>query len=601
MSVLLYNNKHHTYIPPYNHLAEEIVLGGILVNPYIVQLVVDELITESFSIETHQIIYRATVNIYSKYRQIDPILLINILWELNLLQKIGGITKILRLLKQGQICIVKSISEVTLLHYINIIKTQYARRLLIQHGYYTIKLGYLSSTSYANIFSKINKHLTEVNYLLDKSHMTQTNVLLTSLLMKIKSKDLNVSLSNNLISGFSSLDNLINGFKKGDLIIIAGRPSMGKTSFGLNIISSAIYKCNAHVVLFSLEMSQEQLLYRLLSIVSSIPINKIQQNNITSNEWYLLQKYSTQLLQSHLYIDDTANLSISHLIRKIKNLQKQNKIHLVVIDYLQLVHLDFALQNLSNRTQELSLVTRTLKTLAKELNLPIIALSQLNRNLEKRPNKKPLLSDLRESGCITSYTELITHYKLKVKLLHTFSIIKEANKSRNKINLYKITAIRQQYIVFRKYKQHVYIILNKNKAIVELTHNHSMLTRNGWIKNDQLKSYHLLYFGYLHSLFLSDNQYQHINTIIFTSKKSVYDITTHENTSFSANQNIILHNSIEQDADLILFLYRDAYYKKDILNTDLTDIIIAKHRNGPTGIVQLNFNNTLSSFENLML
>nr|UNJ79103.1 replication helicase subunit [Thorea hispida] len=592
MPETLYHQKHFIQIPPHNNLAEEILLGGILLNIYIIQIVKIELAIESFSIETHQIIYRAIISVYSKYQYINPILLINMLWEINLLQKIGGVTKILFLLKQGQMFIPQKSSEFTILYYTNLIKEQYARRLLIQYGHYAIKLGY-SCITYKNIFTKINKQLTEINYLLNKNKTTNTSILLTHILLKIKSNNLFSYDNNYLSSGFPSLDNIIYGFTNGDFIVIAGRPSMGKTSLSLNIICNSIQQYNVQIALFSLEMSQEQLLYRLLSILSQISINKIQQGNISLNEWNSLQTYSKKLLTSQLYIDDTANLSISNLIAKIKHLRQQKQIHLVVIDYLQLIYLDSSTTNINNRTEELSLITRSLKILAKELNIPIIALSQLNRNLEKRINKKPLLSDLRESGCVTSWTKLLIDVKSNLILFFSPDLLISFYTKNNSYNLSSYIKQIKNNKVIRKDIKYTYIILSQRILIIQLTHNHPILTKIGWIKSDQLKYYYN---------FLDHNiSYQYISNIHLRKKKFVYDITMDESTSFIANHTIILHNSIEQDADLILLLYREAYYHKEITNTSITDIIIAKHRNGPIGTVQLNFNNFLSSFENLFL
>lgn len=591
MPTTSYVQKHFRQMPPHNNLVEEILLGGILLNTYIAQLVTVELVIESFSIETHQIIYRAIIGIYSKYQNVNSILLINILWEINLLQKIGGVSKILYLLQQAQMFINQKSSEFTILYYINLIKTQYARRLLIQYGYYAIKLGY-SSIPYQNIFTKINKQLTEIHYLLNKNTTTNTNILLTNILLKIKSNNLITYQNECLFSGFSALDNIINGFKNSDFIVIAGRPSMGKTSLSLNIICNSIQQCNAQVILFSLEMSQEQLLYRLLSILSQISIHKIQQGNVTFNEWNRLQKYSTKLLTSQLYIDDTANLSLSRLVVKIKNLQKQRHIDLIVIDYLQLIYVDYIAANIKSRTEELSLITRTLKILAKELNLPIIALSQLNRNLEKRINKTPLLSDLRESGCVTSWTKLLKYKKLNSQpSIYLSSPIYTKTEKYYLIPNIKYT---HESNILQKDIKYTYILLDHKTFLVQLTHNHPILTYNGWIKSDQLKYYYNLLYNYLDR----NNTYQYVSNINFAHKTSVYDITMSESTNFLANHQVILHNSIEQDADLILLLYKETYYNNEKTNTHITDIFIAKHRNGPVGKVQLNFNNFLSSFEN---
>lgn len=590
-----YNKKYHEQIPPQHHLAEEILLGGILINSSLIEITIIELLIESFSIETHQIIYRIILNVYFKHKQIDPILIINTLWELNLLQKIGGVKKILNLLKQGQMFISRTSSEIAILYYINLIKDKYARRLLIQHAQYIVKLAYVSSLTYKNIFLKIDQHLREISYLLNNNNNTDTSMLLTNILLQIKSKNFITSSNSNFLSGFFSLDAIINGFKKSDLIIIAGRPSIGKTSFSLNIIYNIIKKYNARIILFSLEMSQEQILYRLLAISSKISIYKIQKGDISFNEWHILQNTSTQLLQAQLCIDDTANLSMAYLIAKIKNIKQHNDINFIIIDYLQLIHLDNDSTN--SRTEELSIITRTLKILAKELNISILVLSQLNRNLEKRINKRPLLSDLRESGCVKRDTELITYKRNKKTFIvsynnffcsniHTTNVQFE-RKAKNKI-------LKQQI-------QYNYIILYQNLSIIQLTHNHSLLTNSGWTRNDNLKYHFLLRHIHFNINYLCKYNLQPLKMIYSLKKKYMYDIIMYDYNNFIANNHTILHNSIEQDADLVLLLYRESYYENNVLNNNLIDIIVAKHRNGPVGTVQLNFNNAISTFENLLL
>jgi replicative DNA helicase len=229
----------------------------------------------------------------------------------------------------------------------------------------------------------------------------------------LKNKSLNPKLSG-VSSGFYDLDALTQGFQKSDLIIVAGRPSMGKTSLSLNIASNVIKNSKLPVLFFSLEMSKEQIMYKLLSMETNINQMRLKGGKLYQNDWMKLTKMIKIISKFPLFIDDTFNLSIQDIKSKIKTiLFEQNELGLVIIDYIQLMQTtDFETEN---RVQELSKITRSLKKIAREFNIPIIGLSQLSRNVENRIDKKPILSDLRESGSIEQDADLVIMlYKSKI-------------------------------------------------------------------------------------------------------------------------------------------------------------------------------------------
>jgi len=235
--------------------------------------------------------------------------------------------------------------------------------------------------------------------------ITSSAELFSQVFLELKQKALKPSLSG-VSSGFFDLDSFTQGFQKSDLIIIAGRPSMGKTALALNIGSNVIKNSNFPVLFFSLEMSKEQLTYRLLTNETDITNLRLKTGNLYKDDWVKLNSTIKNLSALPFFIDDTSNPSIQDIKSKIKKiLFEQNQIGLIVIDYLQLM------QNgkfkTDNRAQELSQITRSLKILAREFSVPIIALSQLSRNVESRVNKRPILSDLRESGSIEQDADLV--------------------------------------------------------------------------------------------------------------------------------------------------------------------------------------------------
>ena len=221
----------------------------------------------------------------------------------------------------------------------------------------------------------------------------------------LKEKSLNPTFLG-LASGFHELDSLTQGFQKSDLIILAGRPSMGKTAFSLNITLNVLQQSKMPVLFFTLEMSKEQIIYRLLSIVTQINQIRLKSGQLSQADWVKITKTIRILSKLPFFIDDTANLSINDIQSKIKTIFfEQKTIGLVIIDYLQLMKGEG--NEIDNRAQTLAQITRSLKILAREFNVPIIALSQLSRSVENRPDKRPLLSDLRESGSIEQDADLV--------------------------------------------------------------------------------------------------------------------------------------------------------------------------------------------------
>ena len=593
-SVLKYNEQ----LPPQHNLAEEILLGGILLNCQVIEMTIGELKTASFATETHKLIYATILKIYFQDGYVDSIILINTLWNLGLLAKIGGIDKILNLLRQAQIFVSGSVIENTMHYYIDLVKDKYIRRLLIQYGYDIIALAYLSSIEYSTVFFKAERYLSNIKLSTVSQEDGYINQSIANLLLNLKSNNQTANL--NLIrplSGLASLDKLTHGFAKGDLIVIAGRPSMGKTSLSLNIAYNILQKKHCGVSIFSLEMSKEQIIYKLLSIASSISTNNIRSGKLKHNEWNTLQYVGHELIHSLIEIDDTANLSISELTLKAKTIYKKNSgMSLLIIDYLQLIQFDSI--SLSNRTEELSLITRSLKILAKELQIPIIVLSQLNRNVESRINKKPMLADLRESGCIIKHSYIIR------KINNWISFIKTDKLKSHHYNLDRCA--KPKFHIYSEFsnnislstKQYTYRMISDSSDLIYLTHNHSLFSLSTWKRSDNFK-----YFFMLETIQTIFNRQEIIlypvRTIQMCHKQLLQDLVMYEEKNFITNNNLIVHNSIEQDADLVLLLYRDSYYNTKSDNNNLTDIIIAKHRNGPVGTAELYFKPETSLFNSI--
>jgi len=378
---------------PSNFIAEEAVLNILLTNPNLIKNISSSLKINAFYFLNHQIIYKAILELVEKNSVINLTILISYLNDQGKLKEIGGIPSILKIINHFE-------NLTDLDEYIKLLNEKYLRRLIVQLGKEIITLGYINSVSLEEIVEKIENYLLLLNKQSLNNKVYTTEEILDDVYQEMTLK-INEEQSNGLKTSFKDLDCILQGFQKSDLIIIAGRPSMGKTAFSLNIGKKIVENYNLPLVIFSLEMSRQQIIYRFISSDSNINTNRLKTSRLTSSEWKKLSEAMLTLSQLPIYIDDNPNLTISDIRSKLRKIFLEKKKNgLVIIDYLQLMKLN---NNMENRVQEISYITRNLKILAKEFEIPILVLSQLSRSVESRLNKRPMLSDLRESGCLIFY------------------------------------------------------------------------------------------------------------------------------------------------------------------------------------------------------
>lgn len=385
-------------ILPYNFLAERLVLGSILINPKAIIIVSQHLNVETFYLKSHQILYKGSLILYSEKKNIDYITLTTWLQDNKLNDYIEDLSLIADFVNQ--------VSAIGYLEdYIALIYEKYLRRLLIDLGYGIIESGYSTEIPLETIFLKIEQKLLLLNDQKQKKVFSSSAEILTQILGEIKER-LKTAQLPGLTSSFPDLDAITQGFHNSDLIIIAGRPSMGKTAFSLTLAKNIASKFHVGIAFFSLEMTKQQLLYRLLSTETHIAHTRLRSGRISKDEWLNIHDAIDTLSNLPFYIDDTPNISVSEMQFKLQKLKEENECPLGVIfvDYLQLLE---DIEKTDNRVQELSKITRSLKKLARELNVPIIVLSQLSRSVETRTNKRPMLSDLRESGSIEQDADVV--------------------------------------------------------------------------------------------------------------------------------------------------------------------------------------------------
>jgi replicative DNA helicase len=432
-------------LPPQNIEAEEAILGGILLDPEAIGRISDRLVPEAFYVSTHKDIYQATLRLAAQGKPTDLLSVINWLTDNDMLARIGGRNKLVTLVD-------RTVSAVNIDALANLVMEKYQRRQLIKAGNEIVQLGFQTETELPILVDQAEQKVFNIAQQRSQSGLIHIADTLINTFQDIETRHQGVALPG-IPCGFYDLDAMTSGFQRSDLIIVAGRPSMGKTAFCLNLAHNVATLYKLPVAIFSLEMSKEQLVQRLLASEAQIESGYLRTGRISQTQWEPLSRAIDMLTETPIFIDDTPNITVTEMRSQARRLQAEHgtkELGLIVIDYLQLME-----GGGDNRVQELSRITRSLKGLARELSVPVIALSQLSRGVEARTNKRPMLSDLRESG------------------------------------------------------------------------------------------------------------------------------------------------SIEQDADLVIMLYRDDYYNPDSPDRGIAEAIVAKHRNGPTGVVKLLFDPQFTKFKNL--
>ena len=384
-------------IPPHSVESEQSILGSILLDKEAIITVTETIQPEDFYKEAHKIIYECMVKLNNKNEPIDLITLTEELRKQGHLEDVGGISYITSLST-----IVPTTSNVK--YYSDIVKEKSVLRKLIKVSNDILNLGYDNSTKVEDLLEKAEKQIFDISQEKSSEDFQSINSVLMDTYDMIERLYTNKEEITGITSGFEDLNKKINGLQRTDLILIAARPAMGKTAFSLNLVQNAALKGNASVAVFSLEMSKEQLVQRMLSAQSHVELKKIKNGNLDENDWPRIIDAMSVLSNANIYIDDTPGIKISELRSKCRKLKIEKGLDLILIDYLQLMEGD---NNNESRQQEISKISRSLKIIAKELNCPVVALSQLSRAPEQRSDHRPMLSDLRESGAIEQDADIV--------------------------------------------------------------------------------------------------------------------------------------------------------------------------------------------------
>lgn len=438
--------KFDTSILPNSIEAEQAVLGAVLVDPEALNKVIEVIAnSDYFYKSSHKQIFDALILLTERSENIDLITISQILKDKNQLEEVGGVEYLDSLTEHAPIA-------ANAPYYAKIIKSKSLLRNMILAGNEIVELGHNTEEDLDTLVDKAERIVFNLSQSKSQEQLTHVGDLVHRTWKILEEREANKGQLSGVNTGFADLNSLTSGFQKSDLMILAARPAMGKTSLALNLAENVAIKANKPVAVFSLEMSKEQLVQRLLCSHAEVDSSRVRSGQLHAEDWERLGESMAVLGEAPIYIDDSAGMTIMELRGKCRRLQAQcgGELGLVVIDYLQLMEG----RSSDNRINQISEISRGLKLIAREINVPVLALSQLSRAVEARQDKRPMLSDLRESG------------------------------------------------------------------------------------------------------------------------------------------------SIEQDADIVMFIYRDDYYNEESEKAGIADVIIAKQRSGPTGVIELLFQNNITKFKN---
>ena len=389
-------NKDISHLLPQNIEAEEAVLGAILVNPRVLTKVVEILKPESFYKPAHRYVYEAMVQLFNSNEKIDLITVCDVLNFNSKLEAVGGRSFINDLSYNA-------ITTANVDYYAKIIQEKAIKRSLINAGSEIVGLGYDMETVDASL-EKSEKLIFDIASRKATTDLIPVKDLVLETYEKIEYRYEHRGELFGIPTDFYDLDKLLNGLQRSDLIILAARPAMGKTAFALNIAQNVGIKAKVPVAIFSLEMSKQQLVQRMLCSLAELETEKLKTGNMQNKDWEKLADAMNQFTQAPIFIDDT-QCTLTDIRAKCRRLKMAQKdLGLVVIDYLQLME---SSNSKEDRFQAVSTISRGMKMLAKELDVPVIALSQLSRAVESRTDKRPMLSDLRESGSIEQDADIV--------------------------------------------------------------------------------------------------------------------------------------------------------------------------------------------------
>jgi replicative DNA helicase len=615
-------------VPPHDLDAEESLLGAMLLSRDAIAAALECCKAEDFYKPAHGHIFSAVTALYIRGEAADPVTVVDELRRSGLLDAVGDQSVLLSLQ-------VNTPSPGNASYYAKIVEELALLRGLISVAGEIAELGYSVPEDVTEVVDRAESLVFDVAQRRVIDSMASLRDLLAESLDHLESLYNRGETITGVPTGFVDLDERLAGLQKSNLVVVGARPSMGKTSLALGIVAHAAVHARIPVLLFSLEMSHLELTQRLLCSEARVDATRMRNGRLHEADWPKISEAIGRLGDAPIYIDDNPNVTVMDIRAKARRLKAREGLGLVVVDYLQLMT-GHQRSRAENRQVEVSEISRGLKVLARELDIPVLALSQLSRNLEMRQDKRPVLADLRESGCLTSDTRILRSdtgaeqamgelWRSGARDIPVWALDE-------RLRLVPATMTH----VFPSGTKRVYELCLASGRRVQASANHPFRAVRGWRRLDELAAGDRLATvsrgaalprsgssGYRPApsrnhggsgvavleaprlahvdgdgLWDEDVVWDEIVAIEDRGRAPVYDATVLGHHNFVAN-GIVVHNSIEQDADVVMFIYRDELYNPDSPARGTAEIVIAKHRNGPTGVTELAFMDHHTRFANM--
>lgn len=596
---------------PFSPEAEEAVLGAILTNPNAYFSVAAFLNQDDFFLLRHQWIWQAIQRIIERNEDFDYLTVGQELNDLGRLDEIGGIPYLMRLINNTPTSVHAEV-------YGRLVERASVRRRLLKAAEEIKAVALDEELGIERVIEEAESRLFNVTESQNQRDLLPIRDAISEYFDRIEFLMENRDQALGLPTGFRAVDTLLGGLQRSDLLIFAGRPGMGKTSFMLSVVLNAA-RFGGRIAIFTMEMGVEQIIQRLVSMETGINMQMLRLGQISQQEESRLVEAMGRLSKFQVYIDDTPALTPLQMRTKMRRMAREVGVDLIIVDYMQLMNAGGIYEN--NRVQEISYISRSLKELARELNVPVMSAAQLSRAVEQRQDKRPQLSDLRESGCLAGDTLIYLPDSGRYVPIRDLAGTNGFRVSSLNPDSWKLEPAVVSH-AFSTGVKPVFKLTTQFGRTIRATANHKFLTINGWKRLDELANEECVALPQLQNealalpaaaneafsreglrpspthapvLDMDDVYWDAIASIEPDGETDVYDLTVPGNSNFVAN-NIIVHNSIEQDADIVMFLYRDEVYNEATEYPNQADIIVAKHRNGPTGVVSLYFDKKITRF-----
>ncbi len=577
------------YLPPQNLDAEVSVLGAMMVANNMIPAVTEILQPKQFYRRTHRLIYESIEEIYSRGEPVDPITVSEQLSNKGVLKEVGDKAYIHSLTSAVP-------AAANARHYADIIRENYMLRSLIEVGSQIADLGYRREGEPVDLIDRAEQLVFDISQTRVSGEFAPISEVISDSFFQLEKIMSEGRRTDGVETGFRQVDDVITGFQPAQLAILAARPSMGKTAFALNVARNVAVDQGKGVALFSLEMSKMELVQRMMCSEARVDSQKLRHGQLQSQEWTKLTTACTPLFTAPIYIDDTASVNLMEIRAKARRLKaKEKNLGLIIVDYLQLMVGDSGIEN---RQQEISRISRGLKILARDLSVPVLALSQLSRQVEQRAGNRPVLSDLRE--CVTGDTLVCLSDGRRVPVRDLVGQTPE------------VWAVEQGHLraaladrVWRVGKRTVFEVRLGSGRSIKATGEHRLMGTDDWAyvkdlsRGDRVEGAGLD-DPELRRLVSNDLFWDEVVEVTELGEDDVYDLTVPGPSCWLAD-GIVSHNSgaIEQDADLVMFIYRDEVYNRDSPDKGVAEIIVGKQRNGPIGDAKLAFIQNYTRFQDL--